>query len=67
VSSEAQWPVYSLKLKGRSIVAEQTLEIRFDRATGMLFKAEQFMYLKLIDPAGMDAEGIPNFESHSRY
>ncbi len=54
---EAKWPVYSLKLKSRSEVAERTLELRFDRPEGMTFKAGQFMDLTLIDPPETDAEG----------
>jgi ferredoxin-NADP reductase len=46
-----------LKLKGRSEVAERTLEFRFDKPPGMRFKAGQFMDLTLIDPAETDAEG----------
>ena len=55
--SEAKWPSYSLQLKMRSEVAERTLEFRFDKPTGMTFKAGQFMDLTLIDPPETDAEG----------
>lgn len=55
--SEAKWPSYSLQLKTRSEVAERTLEFRFDKPTGMTFKAGQFMDLTLIDPPETDAEG----------
>jgi ferredoxin-NADP reductase len=55
--SEANWPIYYLQLKTRSEVAERTLEFRFDKPTGMTFKAGQFMDLTLIDPAETDAEG----------
>lgn len=48
---------YSLKLKQRSRVAEQTLEFRFDKPAGMAFKAGQFMDLTLINPPETDAEG----------
>jgi ferredoxin-NADP reductase len=55
--SEAKWPIYSLKLKTRSEVAERTLEFRFDKPAGMTFKAGQFMDLTLIDPPETDVEG----------
>ena len=35
MTSEATWPIYSLKLKRRSEVAERTLEFRFDKPAGM--------------------------------
>jgi ferredoxin-NADP reductase len=57
MTSEAKWPIYSLKLKGRSEVAERTMELRFDKPAGMTFKAGQFMDLTLIDPPETDAEG----------
>lgn len=57
MTSEAKWPIYSLKLKTRSEVAERTLECRFDKPAGMTFKAGQFMDLTLIDPPETDAEG----------
>jgi ferredoxin-NADP reductase len=57
MTAEAKWPVYSLKLKSRSEVAERTLEFRFDKPEEMLFKAGQFMDLTLIDPPETDAEG----------
>ena len=57
MTSEAKWPIYSLKLKTRSEVAERTLEFRFDKPAGMTFKAGQFMELTLIDPPETDAEG----------
>jgi ferredoxin-NADP reductase len=57
MTSEATWPIYSLKLKRRSEVAERTLEFRFDKPAGMTFKAGQFMDLTLIDPPETDAEG----------
>jgi ferredoxin-NADP reductase len=46
-----------LKLKGRSEVAERTLEFRFEKPPGMTFKAGQFMDLTLISPPETDAEG----------
>jgi len=52
MNTEAKWPVYSLKLKSRSEVAERTLEFRFDKPAGMTFKAGQFMDLTLIEPLG---------------
>jgi ferredoxin-NADP reductase len=57
MTAEAKWPIYSLKLKSRSEVAERTLEFRFDKPAGMTFKAGQFMDLTLIDPPETDAEG----------
>ena len=57
MTTEAKWPVYSLKLKRRSEVAERTLEFRFDKPTEMTFKAGQFMDLTLIEPPETDAEG----------
>jgi ferredoxin-NADP reductase len=57
MAAEAQWPIYSLKLKNRSEVAEGTLEFRFDKPPGMIFKAGQFMDLTLLDPPETDAEG----------
>lgn len=57
MNAQVQWPVYRLMLKGRSEVAERTLEFRFDKPPGMVFKAGQFMDLTLIDPAETDTEG----------
>ncbi len=57
MSTEAKWPIYSLKLKKRCEVAERTLEFQFERPAGMTFKAGQFMDLTLIDPPETDAEG----------
>jgi len=57
VSTKSDRPVYSLKLEGRSEVAERTLEFRFKKPPGMNFKAGQFMELTLIDPPETDAEG----------
>ncbi len=57
LSSEAKWPVYSLKLKRPSEVAERTLEFRFEKPAGMTFKAGQFMDLTLLDPPETDTEG----------
>jgi ferredoxin-NADP reductase len=57
MTDEAKWPVYSLKLKSRSEVAERTLEFRFDKLDGMEFRAGQFMDLTLLDPPETDAEG----------
>lgn len=57
MTAEAKWPVYLLRLKSRSEVAERTLEFRFDKPAGMTFKAGQFMDLTLIDPPETDAEG----------
>jgi len=55
--AEPSWPIYSLKLKSRSEVAERTLEVRFERPHGMIFKAGQFMDLTLVEPPETDAEG----------
>jgi ferredoxin-NADP reductase len=57
MTSGAKWPIYALKLKTRSEVAERALELRFDKPPGMTFKAGQFMDLTLIDPPETDAEG----------
>lgn len=57
MNAQAQWPVYTLKLKERVEVAERTLEFGFDKPPGLLFKAGQFMDLTLIEPAETDAEG----------
>jgi ferredoxin-NADP reductase len=57
MTAEAKWPVSSMKLKSRSEVAERTLEFRFDKPTGMTFKAGQFMDLTLLNPPETDAEG----------
>jgi ferredoxin-NADP reductase len=57
VSTEAKWPIYSLKLKRLSEVAERTLEFQFEKPQGMTFKAGQFMDLTLVDPPETDAEG----------
>lgn len=38
MTSQAKWPIYSLQLKTRSEVAEGTLEFRFDKPEGMIFK-----------------------------
>ena len=55
--TESESPAYSLKLKGRSEVAERTLEFRFEKPPALTFKAGQFMDLTLIDPPETDAEG----------
>jgi ferredoxin-NADP reductase len=57
VSTQATWPLYSLKLKSKSEVAERTLEFQFEKPPEMTFKAGQFMDLTLIDPPETDAEG----------
>jgi ferredoxin-NADP reductase len=57
MTTEATWPIFSLKLKSRSEVAAGTMEFRFDRPAGMAFKAGQFMDLTVIDPPETDAEG----------
>lgn len=57
MTAEAKWPVYSVRLKSRSEVAERTLEFRFDKPAGMTFKAGQFMDLTLTDAPETDAEG----------
>jgi ferredoxin-NADP reductase len=57
MSAQPKWPIYSLKLKGRSEVAERTLEFQFEKPPGMTFKAGQFMDLTLVDPPETDAEG----------
>lgn len=54
---EARRSMHSLKLKGRSQVAERTLELRFDRPAGLTFKAGQYMDLTLLEPPETDAEG----------
>ena len=54
---EAKRSVHSLTLKGRSQVAERTLELRFDRPPGLTFKAGQYMDLTLVEPPETDAEG----------
>jgi ferredoxin-NADP reductase len=55
--SAASSPTYSLKLAGRSDVAERTIEFRFLRPAEFRFKAGQSMDLTLIDPPQTDAEG----------
>jgi ferredoxin-NADP reductase len=57
MTADAKWPIHVLKLKSRSMVAERTLEFRFDKPAGMTFKAGQFMDITLIDPPETDAEG----------
>jgi hypothetical protein len=39
MTTETKWPIYSLKLKSRSEVAERPLEFWFDKPAGMTFKA----------------------------
>jgi ferredoxin-NADP reductase len=57
MTTEVNWPVYSLKLESRAEVAERTLEFHFAKPSGMTFKSGQFMDLTLIDPPETDAEG----------
>jgi len=57
VATEIKSATHTLTLKGRSEVAERTLEIRFDKPAGMKFKAGQYMDLTLIDPPETDEEG----------
>jgi ferredoxin-NADP reductase len=57
MTPEANWPIYSLKLKRRSEVAERTMEFCFDKPAALRFKAGQFMDLTLIHPPETDAEG----------
>ncbi len=54
---EARRSMHSLKLKGRSQVAERTLELRFDWPAGLTFKAGQYLDLTLLEPPETDAEG----------
>jgi ferredoxin-NADP reductase len=48
---------HSLKLTGRSEVAERTVEFRFEKPQSFDFKAGQFMDLTLVDPPETDGEG----------
>lgn len=57
VTEESKASIYNLKLKGREVVAERTLEFRFAKPSGMVFEAGQFMDLTLIDPPETDSEG----------
>jgi ferredoxin-NADP reductase len=50
-------PIHSLKLKSRSLVAERTMELIFERPDGFTFKAGQFAELTLIAPPQTDDEG----------
>jgi ferredoxin-NADP reductase len=54
---DAKSLIHVLKLKSRALVAERTLEFRFDKPAGMTFKAGQFVDITLIDPPETDAEG----------
>ena len=53
----APLPVQTLALKGRSLVAERTMEFRFERPPQMLFKAGQYVDLTLLFPPETDEVG----------
>ena len=57
MSTEVSSPTYVLKLRGRSEVAERTLEFQLENPKAMTFKAGQFMDITLLDPPESDAEG----------
>jgi hypothetical protein len=41
VTSDAEWPIYSLQLKRDVEVVERTLEFRLDKPAGLTFRVSQ--------------------------
>jgi len=50
-------PIYTIRLIGRKIVAENTMAFQFEKPKGFDFKAGQFGDITLINPPETDAEG----------
>jgi ferredoxin-NADP reductase len=50
-------PVHTLALKGRSDVAERTMEFRFEKPSDLIFKAGQYIDLTLLFPPETDEIG----------
>src|SRR5215472_11301952 len=48
---------FRIQLRGRELVADQTMAFFFERPSGLQFKAGQTLDLTLIDPPETDAEG----------
>jgi ferredoxin-NADP reductase len=57
VITKARLPVRTLALKARSEVATRTMEFRFEKPTGMTFKAGQYLDFTLLSPPETDEEG----------
>ena len=53
----APLPVQTLALKGRTLVAERTMEFRFEKPRQMTFKAGQYLDLTLLFPPETNEEG----------
>jgi ferredoxin-NADP reductase len=57
VIQNAPLPVQTLALKGRTLVAERTMEFRFEKPRQMTFKAGQYLDLTLLFPPETNEEG----------
>ena len=50
-------PIYTIKLKSKKEVASGTMEFRFEKPAGFVFKAGQFADYTIDNPTDTDAEG----------
>ena len=57
MSSAAPSSSFVCKLKDRNEVAEGTMAFRFEKPTGWMFKAGQYLDMTLLDPSETDSEG----------
>jgi ferredoxin-NADP reductase len=57
VIQNAPLPVRTLALKARTIVAERTMEFRFEKPSELTFKAGQYVDLTLLFPPETDEDG----------
>src|ERR1017187_5865410 len=57
MSTAAVSSAFVSKLKRRKEVAERTIAFRFEKPSGWMFKAGQFINMTLLDPSETDSEG----------
>src|ERR1043165_8773805 len=57
MSTVATPPTFTSMLRSRQEVADGTTAFRFDKPSGWVFKAGQFLDMTLLNPAETDAEG----------
>lgn len=50
-------PVYQIRLKSRTDVAERTIAVHFEKPAGFEFKAGQYVDITLLNPLQMDSQG----------
>lgn len=53
----AAWPTFEASLRGRDLVADQTMSFTFEKPSGWTYGAGQFIDVTLLDPPETDAEG----------